>query len=194
MGWFGPSGDCGCCGSTETCPSCLDDYTELIITGLGTSALGPCASDCDARNGTYLFRASPWNNSVPCTSVLLASGYPQSCGAQTPPNDQYSIIASGCGMSGQFEIAVEFLYDSGLGLYSVEVEIRFQYSASLNWDGSDYDNYRQTYFGRWSKTSATCDGLAGELSLIFSLNSDCNALPGDTGDVCNLLTATIEIA
>jgi hypothetical protein len=112
---------------------------------------------------------------------------------QSEPEDQYQIIASGCGMSGQFEIGVTFLYDSGLGLYSVEVEILFQYEAAI-WDGSDYDFYRQTYFGRWSKTSATCDGLAGELTLVYSINSDCNALPGDTGDVCNLLTATIEIA
>jgi hypothetical protein len=167
MNWFGPSGDCGCCGGV--CPEC-DTFTSVVISDL-TSCTG-----CTDIEGTYVVRdiGDPWLVTCSVNIVALSSG--TTCSG---------VIVTGAGQPGSPRIIVTLSSVGG----SVKCDIDFVVKYT---DSVGAPTFQSEYITRFSATVATCADLVGAVfTFVSSTETGFGTLPGD---VCGMESATVTLA
>lgn len=180
MGWFGPqSGGCTCC-DTFVCDNCAA-LTYFTISGLTN---GSCASGCDAKNGTYVFRTigNYFTSGAFCGWTNTYGG--DNCGANDFPQLYIGPVTGSCQVANNWGID----FSAGGSGIIITVQISLQYSIR-NFSSDKYSSYQ----GTWKGTFTNCAAAVGAtLSFDSSVIIDCGP-GGGTGDMCNLLGATITL-
>lgn len=181
-------GNC-CCGG---CPSCAN-ITHLIISDLNSG--GVCADGCENQNGTYVFRSAGDPMPANCTWIipLRASDCGHTCVNGDSTQWDIGLVAC-CLVPVRKDFSVELLF-SGSSVV-VRVTGAFHYRITHP-DCTGYvgDGPIQcgNYGAVWEKEFADCASISGPLPLVSTSGGDCNADYADTGDLCGLFGATVEV-
>lgn len=170
---------CGCNCTTPECTDCVNwAATAVSISG---ATNGNCPGVCGGINGTRAFRNV--SDPIPVNCLWTVGGLAfANCQFDTPGDDVFVGLNCGGVASNSFSV---FLTNSG-SLYLVEVNIVMGYRHVFT---PATGNFYQAIF---SKTSATCAGLLGALTL----NRTLDVAPGCTslGDYCGVAGATVTLS
>lgn len=176
MGWHGPRGACGCCEATDICNNC-DDLTFFTISGLTSS---DCASGCDGKNGTYVFRTVGTYFDTGTSCGWFGSWSGDNCGLDDTPLKYIGVLVDSCGFTNGWTI--DFRSDGSGGII-VRVIIDLQYNVDTSVPGT---GPRSGYNAVFEGTFDDCASASGFSLLLSSSNiQDCQ--DGGTGDLCDLL-------
>lgn len=185
------AGGCGCCLPTG-CPQC-DGITYLIISDLDSG--GTCPDGCEDQNGTYVFRSpgDPIDGGCQWVVTLNSSNCGHSCGGGDTDLWDIGLVAC-CLITAQRQFTVTLSY-SGTAV-KVTVDGAFTYHIvrpDCSGYGTDGPTSCGSYSAKWEKEFADCASISGTLPLVLTDGYACNVDYDDTGDLCGLFGATVEV-
>lgn len=188
MGWFGPSGNCGCCGLN--CDDC-DPVTTLALYIADIDCDGtidaPGLPLCTRNNGTYVIRTS-FTEIASCKWSKSLLG--EKCNGTEDNGFTTTAIQQPPAGSLNNRIEIEFLAATGGGV-TVRVMITRGYYVTTPANigtGGDQSEFVFTF----EDTFATCaDSIGATLPLISTVETVVNG--SSTGDICNVAGALVTL-
>lgn len=180
MGWFGPSGNCGCCGGETACGGCTS-LTYITLSGLSNA---DCASGCDAKNGTYVFRSTGDPMPENC-SWCPATWGGDNCGLDDDPGLYVRGVGQGANCESSFCVQ----------LIPITGGIRVLITLILATLEEGATPKSQNTIVRFRKDFADCASISGNIPWLSTVTSDCGGAFGTTlsGDLCGAASATVTI-
>jgi len=191
MGWYGPSGDCGCCGST-VCEDCevITYFTISIGDPICPGTADPDPGFCSRNDGTYVFRTT--GTAVGnCTWVeSLDSGQ-----CFNDPGEPYfywyigfvATSSGGCGGSGD-KVSIDFTAVTGGVRVRVIIERDYWHQTGDSPIVTNSGGYTFTF----EDTFETCaDAIGATLPYVGVSTTNCTGTA--PGDYCDVASAVVTV-
>ena len=181
MGWFGPSGDCGCCGLD--CTTCTNPFTAVTISGL---THGVCTTGCSNGDGIYIVRSSgdPIPGNCTWTRGFMAA---YNCALFSASNVYITGFCS-CNSSLQVSNLSVQLVPSGSGLL-VKVSLSCDFCDTITAGGPYFTKHTSLF----TRTAATCGDITGSLTFDSSTSTALGGCTNNIGDFCGFDAATVTL-
>ena len=187
MGWYGPRGNCGCCGFV--CEDC-DDVLTVAVSSI--SAPPECPDGCSGLTaGTYVFRTvgSPFTFGDGCGWLINIGA--DNCGLDDDPLIYIGFIntsSGGCGDSNS--LAITFTPVTGGVRVTVVITMHYQFDTISAPPLGTAKSSKLVY--TWYDDFDTCaDAVGATLTFRSAVETPCYG--GGTGDFCGLGSCTVTI-